>query len=144
MIEYWLWKCFQQLWANVSPSVKLYNTIVFSSFKNEQWEVGWDGSHSGVHVSGSGEARFCWNNPPLLRWVKFTQKINGKSRTQAAEICSLRSLSVSTLLLQIWVPIPTLFSVQIPTKVEMEKRELCQMTSIQMKIWWFKNCWLKF
>lgn len=59
---------------------------------------------------------------------KFTQKINGKSRTQAAEICSQRSLSGTKLLLQVWVLIPTLFSVQIPTKVEMEKRELCFYT----------------
>lgn len=48
--------------------------IVSSSFKNEQWEVGWDGIHSGFHVSGSEEARVCWKHPPLLRWVKFNKR----------------------------------------------------------------------
>ena len=132
-------KVFSNCEQTLLPQWSFIALIVYSSFKNEQWEVGWDGSHSGVHVSGSGEARLCWNNPPLLRWVKFTQKTNGKSRTKAAEICSQRSLSGTTLLLQVWGLIPILFSVQIPTKVETEKREPCQMTSIHMKIWWLKK-----
>lgn len=86
--------------------------------------------HSGVHVSGSQrKPGFAVVIPLFYRWVKVTQRVNGKPWTQTTEMCGQRSFSGTTLSLHVWILIPTLFSLQIQTKVEMEKREICQMTS---------------